>query len=416
MERGVVNLTGNPPAGIPTIVVLLLCAAALLIDGFDVYLVGNLGPAIATHFHTRPANLALVFLLQQTGLAVGAFLVGPIAGRIGRRNVLLGCAAAFGVLTLAAIFSDSLLEFAVLRAIAGLFLSGLVPTAIAMLVDVTPAKRQGLFVALAFTGYGAGTIGGALVAAVLLRHYGWQSGFWIGGIVPLLFVLVAGWLLPQGIGRLRRSPVGVAPQSTITAIRGLFAAGRARPTLFLWATFFLASGTLALMASWMPTFFAERGGIPLPVYSAVAAYSLAGALVGTATIGLLLDRRRPTPVAMKLYLLLAAALELVGRARFGTPIFIVGFIALTLFQGAGQTSLSVVVAQSYPRDLRVSGIGWAFGAGRIGAIVGPGLGGLMMAADFSLAQFFLCIGVPFLLCAGLLAGLDRTTLATREPA
>ena len=412
--------------------VLALCVVALFIDGSDIYMVGNLGPAIAAGLHIAPASMVSVFVIQQIGLAVGAFLIGPISDRIGRRRVLLACFVAFGVLTIAATFASTLREFAIARGVAGLFMSGVIPNAIALLVETTPRKRRSLFVSLGFAGYAGGAASGALIAAVLVDRFGWQSGFWICGVAPLAFVLLFSRLIPKSVEFLyRRDPAdpklhalvvrqrpALAGKSFVLTQSNAVSQGRVSPfvvlqgthrlsTLLLWGIFFLSVGTITLSFAWLPTFYNVRANIPLSTYSAVAAVSLIGGMVGTVAVGALMDRFRPVAVVSLFFALAVVALLVLSQTSFGTVAFRIALAIMTLSLSAGQTGTNVIAANVYSVDVRATGVGWAFGMARIGGIVGPAIGGMMLAHGWSTPSFLLGLCVPLVLIALLLMILGR---------
>lgn len=421
----------DQPIGRAQFSALIMCSFALLLDGFDIYLVGSIAPAISAHFRVSAASLSLVFLLQQIGLAGGAFLISPLSDHIGRKPVLLTCTAAYGLLTLLVVWSRTLLDFAMLRCAAGVFLGGVVPNALALLVESTPRRRQGLFVSIAFTGYAAGAVGGAIIAALLIRPFGWAVGFLIGGSLPFAYVLLALAAVPESIQFLaRRNPEDPAVQqlarrlrpslgdsqvhvrATAKPIRAagaqeIFAGGRGGPTLLIWGIFFLAIGTFGLILAWLPTLYHERAGISLEAYSKVAAVALGFSLIGTLTIGYVLDRFNPTRVILFVFLLVLACLQVLAHARFGTGLFVLSFSLLIFFQGCGQTGINAIIAQFYPAHIRSTGIGWAFGAGRVGGIVGPMAGGAMIAAQYSVTSFFLFLSLPVVVITGLLFRLEH---------
>jgi AAHS family 4-hydroxybenzoate transporter-like MFS transporter len=49
----------------------------------------------------------------------------------------------------------------------------------------------------------------------------------------------------------------------------------------------------------------------------------------------------------------------------------------------GQGSLNTISAMFYPTAIRATGIGWALGVGRVGAVIGPAVGGILVGAAFS---------------------------------
>jgi len=56
-------------------------------------------------------------------------------------------------------------------------------------------------------------------------------------------------------------------------------------------------------------------------------------------------------------------------------------------------------ATPYPTYMRATGSGWAFGVGRIGSIIGPVIGGVLLGLDLSLPRLFLFVAAPALCVA-----------------
>jgi AAHS family 4-hydroxybenzoate transporter-like MFS transporter len=48
----------------------------------------------------------------------------------------------------------------------------------------------------------------------------------------------------------------------------------------------------------------------------------------------------------------------------------------------------------YPTDVRATGVGWAQGIGRVGSILGPAIGGMLMTAHVSMRDLFLLSAMP----------------------
>jgi AAHS family 4-hydroxybenzoate transporter-like MFS transporter len=65
----------------------------------------------------------------------------------------------------------------------------------------------------------------------------------------------------------------------------------------------------------------------------------------------------------------------------------------------GQSFINVLSAVLYPTAIRSTGVGWALGVGRVGAIVGPVLGGILLAEHFRPRNLFFAIAVPALIAA-----------------
>ncbi|HTU12108.1 MAG TPA: MFS transporter [Allosphingosinicella sp.] len=404
------------------IAILALCTTIMLIDGFDVYMVGKLAPAIAASFGETPAAMTLVFAVQQTGLALGGFLIGPLADRWGRKRLIVWSTLGFGLLTLACLLATNLPQLAVLRGLAGLFLSGIIPTIVALLTEISPRHARARLVTIAFSGLTTGSAAGALVAAWLLDDYGWEIGFWIGGIAPLAILPLILWLLPESIQfRARRDPNDPTiaaslkrfdPELDLTGVTHfdlasedkakvslmeLFRSGRALPTVLIWLAFFLALGNVTLLASWMPTYFQTFAGIPIQRFALFSLLFFAGSLAGVLSIGFLMDKLGARRVLPAFYFLNVGAIAAMGLLSFGTGPFVVALFLLGFLQSGGQAGLNAVAATLYPAAIRSTGVGATFGSGRIGGILLPMAGGLALAGTLSLQTVFLLVAIPSLL-------------------
>jgi AAHS family 4-hydroxybenzoate transporter-like MFS transporter len=400
--------------------VLAICTFVMFVDGFDIFLVGKIAPAIARGLGEAPAAMTRVFLLQQIGLAVGAFVAPPLADRFGRRRMLIVCSVAFGLLMLATGLATSITQFAVLRGLSGLFLSGGLPMAIALLAELSPRARRGTFISVAFAGYSAGGAAGGAVAAWMIDAYGWQSGFWLGAAMPLAGALAMLLFLPESLQFIAgRNPVDpriaptirrLAPETVLTgaetfvaadgseaagkaSLFDIFRSGRARATTILWLACVLSMGSIALMAAWLPTFFQEMAGIPIQRFAVLAMIGFAGGIAGTLTIGWLFDRLRASRLIPAYYLGLSAMIVLLGLVPFQAPFFLGVLLAYNFFQTGGQTGLNTMMTRIYPASMRSTGIGWAGGLGRIGGVILPLFGGLAVASHFSLQATLIAVAV-----------------------
>jgi AAHS family 4-hydroxybenzoate transporter-like MFS transporter len=399
------------PIGRTQVAVLLVCGLVCFIDGFDIFMIGKIAPAIAEGFGEPSEAMAFVFVCQQIGLAAGAFLVSPLADRFGRRRMLIWACALFGLITLASVHAQSLIQLAVLRGAAGLFMAAGLPIALALISEMTPARRRSTFVAMSLAGYSSGSAASGAVAAWLLDAYGWQSGFWIGGAVPLLCIPLLLFFIPESLKyRAERDPrhpdlaatirrmdptvvlagdevfvlgrKDVAPQKA--RLLDIFLEGRAWMTTIIWTACLLSMTNIALLANWLPTFFQEMEGIPVQRFAISAMIAYLGGVAGTLTIGWLMDRFGATRLIPLYYLGLCGALLAIAWVPFEASLFIVVLLFWNFVQTGGQGGLNTLITQVYPPRMRSTALGWAGGVGRVGGVVAPLYGGFAVAHDFSL--------------------------------
>jgi AAHS family 4-hydroxybenzoate transporter-like MFS transporter len=414
--------------GAREIAMLAVCSVVLFIDGFDMYFLGKIAPAVARGLGGRPVDMTAVFTWQQIGMAVGAFTMPPLADRIGRKPMLVTCLTGFGLLSLVAVFADTLPHLTVLRALAGIFLAGAFPIAMALLSEMTPQRMRAPFIAISLVFLSGGNIASGGVAAWLLDLYGWQVGFLIAGILPLV-ALPLMLLVPESLAfRVSRDPVDPGIARTIRKVdreivfdgfeRFVYGpeeqAVRAGPrailsrryrlqTVILWATCFLSLGNIALLSNWLSTYFQELGGVPIQEFAKFLMIGFIGGAIGTLTMGWFMARTNPYWLICGFYVLDAVAITAMGTLPFGTGIFIGSMMAWSFAQTGGQTGLNTLATLGYPPEMRSSGMGWASGVGRFGGILFPLAGGIALGAAVPLQTLMVIIAVPCLLVTVLIA-------------
>lgn len=413
--------------------VLLVCGLVCFIDGFDIFMIGKIAPAIAEGFGEPPQAMAFVFVCQQIGLAAGAFAVSPMADRWGRRRMLIWSCAAFGGITLASVFAQSLTQLAVLRGIAGLFMAAGMPIALALISEITPKAHRAKFIAIALVGYSTGNAASGAVAAWLLDQYGWQSGFWIGGLVPLVCIPLLLLFVPESLKflaerdpadlRIARTLGRVSPTLQLSGeeqfvlgtqapqkgrLLDIFLDGRGWMTAVIWAACILSMTNIALLSAWLPTFFQEMAGIPIQRFAISAMIAYLGGVAGMLTIGWLMDRFSATRLIALYYVGLAGALVAMAWVPFEAALFIAVLLFWNFVQTGGQGGLNTLITQNYPPRMRSTALGWAGGAGRVGGILAPLYGGWAIEQHLSLQTTLGLAALGPLLVAALVFALGYT--------
>ncbi|HVB58203.1 MAG TPA: MFS transporter [Candidatus Acidoferrales bacterium] len=397
--------------------VVLLCALAVMLDGFDTQAIGYVAPAVARDLHLGPVALSHVFVASLIGLMIGALTLGPVADRFGRRRIIILCTALFGALALATAAANSVASLTILRFITGLGLGGVMPNAIALTAEFCPERSRGTMVMMMFCGFPIGATIGGFAAAPIIPAHGWRAVFILGGILPFLLLPALIFMLPESIRYLvlqgnksekiaellnRINPRFVFESATNfvvheestpgIAVGHLFRQHRAMATLLLWVVFFSSLLDLFLLANWLPTLF-HNAGISLSLSVIATALFQGGGVAGTLALGWFVDRFGAYRVLSLTYLLGAVFIALLGASHS-----IVAIMGCTFCAGigiiGGQTGANVVAASIYPTFIRSTGVGWALGIGRIGSIIGPIIGGAMLALHWPLAEIFLAAAIP----------------------
>jgi AAHS family 4-hydroxybenzoate transporter-like MFS transporter len=404
--------------------VMLLCAIIMMADGYDVFVMGFLLQPIARSFGVAPATITSVFVLQSLGLALGSWIVSPLADRYGRRPLLLACALLLGLLTLATTQAGSVRALEALRFGAGLFYGALIPNAIAITVEYAPGRLRASMVSWMFIGYTGGAAAGGAVAALLVANYGWPSAFWVGGLVPLGVAAILYLALPESIrfcvqsnardpgipALLRRIDPALAltggerfvlDESAPTGmpVAALFRDGRAVITSLLWLAYFMNILVITVLGAFLPTFLRNFGGFSLEHAAAITSFYSISGIAAMLVYGRLIDLYGAAKVLTLTGIVATIAVAALGLIDLQSNWLYVVVFFVVAGVIAGQGGLHALSCMIYPTRVRATGVGWAVGAGRIGGIVGPMLGGAALAGQWAAFPSFLTAGLPMLLVA-----------------
>ena len=432
--QDVLGLIDRQKLGWTQISTIILCFCVMLLDGFDTQSIGYAAPAIIKDWHIDKVLLGPVFSAGLFGLMIGAFVFGTLADHLGRKRTITLCVLIFGCFTLAIIWATNLDQLLVLRFLAGVGLGGAMPNAIALISENMPKHIRATAVTIMVTGFSIGAALGGLLAAKMLAAYGWVAVFYVGGLVPLALVPVLILWLPESVRLLvlmdhpaakvaallrKMVPSAVIPAGTTftvaeSKVRGftvwhLFREGRALPTALLWTAFFMNLIGLYFLSNWLPTVI-NAVGIPVEKAILVTSMFQVGGTVGAITIGRLIDNFGAYRVLTLAFTGASLCIFLIGSqvsslALLTTAVFCAGFFVV-----GGQIGANALAGVFYPTAFRSTGVGYALGVGRIGSVIGPLLGGLLLAMALPHATLFAIAAIPAMCAAVAIFAMGRATL------
>ncbi len=405
-----------------------ICFFIMALDGMDVLVVSYAAPSLAAELSIAPSALGVVFSAGLLGMAAGAMFIAPYADRIGRRAIILLSFLLTGFGPLATSVVPSVESLIVLRFITGLGIGAILASVATMAAEFAPDRQRNLILVSILAGYPIGATIFGVIAADVIPAFGWRALFVIAGIASLAAFPLVWVLLPESLAFLiRLRPAGAlekvnriinrmghahlnelpaAPTEVATrSVKGLFSAGLSRSTIFLWLAFFMNFAALYFLASWIPK-LSSTAGLPLNLAIYAGAVFNLGAVFGIALSGYLSQKLGLKRTISSFLLLSALVMMVFGFAQGSAtilPMFgLIGF----LIQG-GFVGLYAIAARLYPTELRTTGVGWAIGAGRTGAIAGPFVGGLLVAYGLSIGANFRLFAITLIL-AGIFTLLIRS--------
>lgn len=402
-------------------IIFAVCFVITLLDGFDTQSIAFVGPAIARDFGLQATDMAAVITASTLGMVVGAMTLGTMGDRIGRRKALVIALVMFGFFSLLGAFSTELWQIVVLRFLIGIGMGGATPALLALSAEFAPLRLRGTVMTITLIGLPGGAMIGGLVAAAWLPFLGWRGIFFLGGVLPLLLVPLALWLLPESpsflISRDRGGDQARA-RSTLESVTGRPVTGELVPeaktvnqgsvsalfsprfrlvTLAIWATYLLNWISWFLLLQWLPTALTQLG-----LANDQAAFGTVTVNAAFIAVAIPLSVILPRVNAKKILLVMFAVgiIVSIGLGLAGTNWGLVfTLIALAGFGvGGGQLALNYLIAMIYPTELRSTATGWSIGVGRMGSVIGSSLGGLMIAS-LGVGLYFMALAIPLALAA-----------------
>ncbi|WP_281664207.1 MFS transporter [Paraburkholderia fungorum] len=397
----------EPSAGPPVSNVLritLVCFAVSMIDGFDTLMLSFVAPLLAKSLQIDHATLGRVFGAGFIGTVLGSLIVGPLADRFGRRPMLLLALAVTGIFTLGCAFATSATMLATLRFIGGLGMGGAIPPVAAITAESSSPQRRSSLVILMFIGFPLGAVVGGAITAALMVRFGWPFVFLMGGTFALLALIPVLLVIPaQTVSHAERVAARQhSAASGLNVVGSMFAGGRFPATLALWVSVLSSMILSGFLVSFMPTILNMNGVEPGRAALGSVLLNL-GAIGGALVISTLVGKRGPfMPVAIAFLggaVLTVALGQIIGAGNIALAML----FAVGAFLVGGQLTFPAIASFLFPANVRAAGVGWTLAIGRIGSIVGPVVGGMLLSQHLSFETLFilaaiLAVGAALGLC------------------
>ncbi len=407
------------------VVVPLICWLGLISDGFDLFAYGATLPGMIGRepWHITAGEGGAVASIALVGMLAGSLVAGTLTDILGRRRLFLFSVALFSVAMLGCAVSPTFAVFGICRFLTGFGVGGLLPTAVALAGEFADPRYRSRILGAVLTGPPVGGLLASVAAIYLVPGGNFRWVYAIGAFALVVVLPLAAITLPESPSYLR-SKGRVAEANRIAATHGLpvpaarphaaatgspvkllFRPGYAGPTVGLWAVNLCSLLVSFGVSTWLPQIMRSAGYDIGSSLTFLLVYNV-GAIVGTLVASTVAER-----IGAKYLVLTGFGAAAVALALLGThpaTFVLMMLIAITGFGGLGtQNMLNDHVAGFYPADARATGLGWALGVGRLGAIAGPTYGAFFVAAGASVVVSALAFAAPALIGAAVMSALPR---------
>ncbi len=399
-----------------------LCAACLVVDGFDLQALSFAAPRLIRDWKIPSRVMGPVFSAALAGILIGSFLFSTLADKFGRRPILIGATFWFAILTYLTGQSGSVHELTILRFIAGVGLGGIMPNAMALAGEYASTRRRVVVMMIVSTGFTAGALVAGIIAQWLIPHGGWRAMFTCGAVLALIVGAVMVVALPESLpflalsGRssssahrwLHRFAPEFAGEEELTLtghhraegvpLAHLFGDRRVLITLLLWLINFLNLLNLYFLTNWLPTAVREFGFSNLIAIRA-GTFVQIGGLIGGLALGMFAHRLGLVRVLTATLVIGGLSLATISLSGLSVGVLLIVALMSGFSISGGQVGINALTAICYPTELRATGLGAGLGVGRIGAILGPTIAGALLLHHWQPHSLFLAAALPAILSA-----------------
>ncbi|MFF0815014.1 MFS transporter [Rhodococcus sp. NPDC003318] len=411
--------------------VLIVC------DGYDVAVYGTITPSLMAAWNMPAVEAGAIGSVGLVGMLVGAISFGTLADRMGRRRVILITVILYSVFTALCGFAQEPTFFTVCRFLAGLGLGGVMPNVIALLTDFSPKKHTATIVTVVLCGFAVGGLLAPVLGIFVLPTLGWQVSLWLAA-VPLLLLPFMYRAVPESFAVLLRKGRRDAVFATLRRIdpsrhlddrselvtearsdaklplTDLFTDHRGRSTLMFWLAFFANLLVSYGFLNWLPKLMMDSGFTLTSSLVFLGVFQIGG-ILGTLTAGRMADKVGARKILLAMYLTGTVVIAGVGISTNAPVTYVLIGCAGAILTGV-QNLVQVYVAQYYPPFVRSTALGSASGVGRMGGILGPIIGGVLLSLSFTNQTIFFVFAIPGLVAAFAIAMVRENRSYQRQSA
>ena len=400
---------------------VFICTLINMLDGFDVLVMSFAAASVSSEWTLTPYQLGILLSAGLFGMAIGSISLGALADRLGRKRLVNICLVIVTAGMFASAYSENQEQLLAFRFVTGIGIGGMLATLTTLVSEYSNESSRGLCIGFLQSGYPLGALLGGIVSVYLIDSFGWRSLFIFGGSLSLIMLPFVFWKLPESLDflLLRGNQADKSKiQQILTKLQietseclhtteesekkadwiSLFSSDSRANTLYLWTCYFLLMFSFYFVVSWTPKLLVDAG---LTTGQGISAgvYLQAGGLVGAISLGLLGYKYKVPILTSVFFCCGVAAMLFYGLVELSLVSLMLVAAIMGFFLIGAMIGLYTIAPSVYPANVRVSGVGLAIGIGRLGAIVAPLAGGIILNSGYSTDEIFVIFSIPLILAA-----------------
>ncbi len=440
MQPSIRQMIDDSPMSRFQVVAAIMCIVLNMLDGFDVLAVAFTAAHISKDWGLNGKQVGLLLSSGLIGMAIGSLLLAPLADRVGRRTLVVVCLAIISAGMFASAMAPSVVALATCRALTGLGIGGMLASLNVVAAEYCSNAWRSALISMQSAGYAFGATVGGAIAGALLAHYGWRSVFVFGGAVTALALPMTLLWLPESLqylvtvrsdASLRRinralrrmghaafdamptlPPASLADETRST-VAMLFSRALVVRTCAIWLSFFLVMAAFYFVMSWTPKLLVQAGMSASQGITGGVLLNIGG-IVGCTLFSIATTRARMKRVLGAYLLTSAVFMTLFGTATSSLSAALLLAIVLGAAISGCIGGLYSLAPLLYPATVRATGVGWAIGIGRAGAILSPLFVGALLDASWTVTSIYLLFAVPLLIAVASTSVIHRSLIHSPE--
>lgn len=370
------------------ILMVALCFLMNFNDGIDVLIVSFSSSEIIKEFGLSKAQMGYVFSAGLAGMTLGCFFLAPLADKWGRRKIFIGSLVLISLGMFGVAFAQSYSPILAWRFLTGLGIGGILPTMTTTAAEYSNNRFRDFNVGLIQAGWPVGAILTGLICADLIPSRGWQFAFFLAGcfsaIITMLVILF-----------MRDSAEFKQKQITQQGMTVLMTPALKATTIRLWIAAFFGFMTLYTVMSWVPN-IAKDAGMPFEWATYVGIALNIGAALGSSSIGAIGSKFGLKKTQFSFMIFAFAVMQLYAFLPLSTGLIFVLVLFIGMFAQGGFNGIWPILSRIYATEIRATGVGYTVGIGRLGAVLGPAIFGMLSDQQVGNTVLFVLFSLPLL--------------------